>query len=99
MAALIGASAPFACRAANRPVLDTMTENEPSQYVSVTVLLVFGALTHQRDVPAMCEPLDEPQRELLPVILDGPTARIDRPIHEQFGSVAGRELRPRDSAS
>ena len=55
-------------------LLDTMTENEPSQYVSVTVLLVFGALTHQRDLPAPCEPLDESQRELLPVIFNGPAA-------------------------
>ena len=79
---------------ANCPVLDTMTENEPSQYMPVTVFLVFGALTEQRDVPATCEPLDESQCELLPVILNGPAARIDWPIHEQFGSVAGGELRP-----
>ena len=79
---------------ADRPVLDTTTQNYPSQYVSVTVLLILGALTHQRDVPATCKPLDESQRELLPVILDGQAARIDRPIHEQFGSVASSELRP-----
>ena len=66
--------------------------------MSVTPVLVFRAMAHQRDMSRSRELLDETQRELLPMILDGAASRIDWPVHEQFGPVTGREPGPRDSA-
>ena len=36
----------------------------------MALLPILGADAHQRHVPLFRQPLDQPQRELLPVILD-----------------------------
>src|SRR5262245_11282260 len=63
--------------------------------MTVTVLLIFGAVAHQGDVILAREVLDQSQRELLAVVLDRPAARVDRAVHEQLSEVLARELRPR----
>ena len=66
--------------------------------MAVTPFLIFRAVTHEGDVPRARELLEQTQCEFLPVILDTAAARVDWPIHEQFGSIAARELGLRDSA-
>jgi hypothetical protein len=39
--------------------------------MTVTAHLVFGAVTQQSDVALLCEPRNEPKRELLAVVFDG----------------------------
>ena len=65
----------------------------------MTLVLSFGAVAQQCDMPPAREPLDQAQRERLPVILDAAAARIDRPIHEQFGAVTASEFGPRHAIS
>ena len=56
--------------------------------------LLLRTVAHECYATATAEPLDEAQRELLAVILDGPAARIDGPVHEQLAPVLSHELRP-----
>jgi len=78
---------------------DAVTQNQFPEQTSVTPILVFRAMAHQRDMARAGEPLDETQSEFLSVILDAAAARIDGPVHEQFGSVPASKLGPRESAS
>ena len=55
----------------------TTTQNQSSKFVTMTLRLILGAVTHQRDAAGAREFLDETQRELLAMILDGSAARVD----------------------
>ena len=61
--------------------------------------LLFPAMAHQRDVPCRGEPFDQAERELLPMVLDGPAASIHGPVHEQLSAVLQKESRPADPTS
>jgi hypothetical protein len=60
----------------------------------MTAVLIFRAVAHQSDVTGTGKALNESQRKFLPVILDAAATRIDRPVHEDFGSIPAGELRP-----
>src|SRR5262245_27560968 len=64
--------------------------------MAVTLLLVFGAVTHERNVPFAGKLLDEAQRELLAVVLDRPALTVDRAVEKQFPPVGPSECGPRD---
>src|SRR5262245_9744452 len=64
----------------------------------MAVAFVLRAVTHDRDRPAFCETSDEPQRELLAVVLDRAALHIDRAIHEELLPVFTHERGPRDAA-
>jgi hypothetical protein len=46
----------------------------------VALCLIFGAVAQERHATRSSELLDEAQRELLPVILNGSAALVDRAI-------------------
>jgi hypothetical protein len=52
--------------------------------MSVTVLLLFRAVTEKRDRPALREMLQQAQRELLSVILDVPVPLVEPPSRNSF---------------
>jgi hypothetical protein len=60
--------------------------------------LVLCAMAHERDTATPGEPFDEPERELLAVILDCAASRINRAVHEQFAAVLPDKLWPGDAA-
>ena len=53
---------------------DFVAGDQSLQEVAMTLLLILGAVTHQRDVAFPREIFDQSQREFLAVILDGPAA-------------------------
>jgi hypothetical protein len=61
----------------------------------VTVHLILVAVTHQRDVSATPKLLNQPQRELLTVILDPIVGPIEgSTTAEEFEAVPTPEIRP-----
>src|SRR5260370_26948092 len=67
------------------------------EQVPVTTGLIFLAVTHQRDVSTPPELLDQPQSELLTVILDPLVGFIEaNAAVKQFTSVSTPEIRPTD---
>jgi hypothetical protein len=64
----------------------------------MAVRFVFGAVTHQRHGLSPAQLLDQPERELLPVILDGPAPRVNGTVHEQLAAVLLTKLSPGDTA-
>lgn len=64
----------------------------------MTPFLIFRTVAHEGDMPRARELLEQTQCEFLSVILDTAAARVDWPIHEQFGSITARdwahEIRP-----
>src|SRR5688572_6900937 len=60
----------------------------------VAVLLALGAVAHERHVAPARQLPDEPQRELLAVVLDRPALPVDRSVEKQFLPVASPERRP-----
>src|SRR5262245_49048869 len=62
--------------------------------MAMTLLLVLGAVAEQRHVAAPCQLLDQPQRELLAVVLDGGVVAIDCAVGAKLASIPPDELRP-----
>jgi hypothetical protein len=62
----------------------------------VTLLLILGAVAHQRHLASSRELLHQAQRKLLAMVLNGSAALVDRAIKEKLPSILPRELRPRD---
>src|SRR6266516_4401268 len=60
--------------------------------------LVFRAVAHECHAANPREPFDEPERELLTVILDRAVPRINGAVHEQLAAVLPDKLRPGDAA-
>ena len=60
----------------------------------MTLFLILIAVAHQRDVALRSQSLDQTERELLSMVLDAPTACVDRPVHQDFESVLAGEYRP-----
>jgi hypothetical protein len=60
----------------------------------MALILIFRTVAHERDVSRTREFLNETQGEFLSMILDGAATFVDRPIHEQFGSVTSGESSP-----
>ena len=61
-------------------------------------VLVLCTMAHERDVTVARELLEKTHGEFLSVVLDAPTAGVDRAIHKHFGSVVGRKSCPGDAA-
>lgn len=53
----------------------------------VALPLILVTVTDQRHSPSSCQSLDQAQRELLAVVLDGPAALVDGPIQEELFSI------------
>jgi hypothetical protein len=53
----------------------------------VALCLIFGAVAEECHATRCSELLDEPQRELLAVVLNGSAALVDRAIKEQLLSI------------
>ena len=70
-----------------QPALHPITENEPPQDVPVALLLILGAVAHQRHVAPSRELLHQAQRKLLTMVLDGSAALVDRAIKEKLLSI------------
>src|ERR1700681_248944 len=70
-----------------RPALHPITENEPPQDVPVALLLILGAVAHQRHPAPSRELLHQTQRKLLAMVLNGSAALVDRTIEEQLLSI------------
>src|SRR5262245_17762847 len=64
----------------------------------MTAGFLFGTMTHHGDGPGSGQPLDQPQCELLTVILDRAASSVDRPVHEELTSILADEPRPRDAS-
>src|SRR5262245_2923217 len=62
----------------------------------VALRCLFGTMAEQRNVAGSTERLQKPQREFLPVVLDGAVARIDAAALGEFRAVAAAELGPGD---
>lgn len=67
--------------------LHPIAENEPLQHVPMTLRLILVAVAHQRHRTAARELLQQAQRRLLAMVLDGPAALIDRAIEKELRSV------------
>ena len=63
----------------------------------MALLLIFGAVTHQRHTASSRELLHQSQRKLLTMVLNGSTALVDGAIKEELLSVFAGELLARDS--
>jgi hypothetical protein len=79
-----------------RPSLNAITENESPQEMPVALLLILGAVAHQRHPAPSGELLHQAQRKLLAMVLNGSAALVDRAIKEKLLSILPRELRPGD---
>jgi hypothetical protein len=55
--------------------------------VPVALLLILGAVAHQRDSAPSRELLHQAQRKLLAMILNGSAALVDRAIKEKLLSI------------
>jgi hypothetical protein len=80
------------------PELHTPAQNQFLEQMSVTLCLIFSAVAHERYMTRTGQRLEQAQCELLTMVLDAATARIDRPIQEELRPVATREPGPRYSA-
>jgi hypothetical protein len=67
----------------DRPALHPITENEPPQDVPVALLLILGAVAHQRHLAPSRESPHQAQRKLLAMVLNGSAALVDRAIKEK----------------
>src|SRR5437667_6818256 len=56
--------------------------------------LIFSTVAHERDVTGSSQELDQAQPELLPMIFDRRTSRIDRSHHQEFCAIFSRECGP-----
>jgi hypothetical protein len=74
-------------RPAGRPALHAITENEPPQDVPVALLLILGAVAHQRHPAPARELLHEAERKLLAMVLNGSAALVDWAIKEKLLSI------------
>src|SRR5882672_6213688 len=72
--------------------------DQRAQDMPVAPPLVLGAVAQKRHVLALREPLDQAQRELLAMILDGTAPLVDRAVEKKLGPVLLRERLPRDRA-
>ena len=66
--------------------------------MTVTLLLVFGAVAQERHIATPRKPPDQPERELLTVVLDRRIASIDNPGRLELGPILTCELGPGDAA-
>jgi hypothetical protein len=66
--------------------------------MAVTLLLVFCAVAQERDIAAPRKLTDQPERELLTVVLDRRIASIDNPGRLELGAIPACELSPGDAA-
>jgi hypothetical protein len=66
--------------------------------VPVALPLILRTVAHERDATTSPKALDEPECELLTVILVRAAPRINRAVHEQFAAVLADELSPCDAA-
>ena len=60
----------------------------------VALCLIFGTVAEERNATCGSELLDEAQRELLAVVLDGSAALVDRAIKVLLLLILAGELRP-----
>jgi hypothetical protein len=67
--------------------------------MAVTLLLVFCAVAQERDIAALRKPPDQPERELLTVVLDRRIASIHDPRRLELGAIPACEFDPGDPAS
>jgi hypothetical protein len=58
----------------------SITENEFPQDVPMTLQLILGAVAHERHRTLPGELLQQPQRKLLSMVLNGSAAQVDRTI-------------------
>jgi len=63
---------------------DSVAQDQRSQQMPMALLLVLIAVAHQCHSPLLRQPLDQPKRELLAVILDGPATRVDGAVQEHL---------------
>ena len=61
------------------------------------LLLILGAVAHQRYPAPSRELFHQAQRKLLAMVLNGSAALVDRAIKEELTLIPIRELRPGDS--
>jgi hypothetical protein len=63
---------------------DGILEYRCLQKVPMALVLLFSAVAQQCDVLLASETLDKAKRELLSMVLDVGTSRIDWTVHPQF---------------
>ena len=80
------------------PFRSATSENGLLQFVSMAAALIFRAVAQERDSTLSRELLDQAERELLTMILDGGAPRVNRAVHEQFAPVLTEKPGPRDAA-
>ena len=73
-------TAPSSHRPVHRRRRYTRFENESPQEMSVALSLIFGAVAHQRHPAPSRELLDQAQRKLLAMVLNGSAALVDGAI-------------------
>ena len=64
----------------------------------MTMRLIFGAVTKQRNRAAFAERLEEPKSKLLAVVFDRRIPTVDRSAFKQFVSIPAAEDCPSDFA-
>jgi hypothetical protein len=69
------------------PSLHAITENESPQDMPVALLLIVGAVAHQRHSAPSRELLHQAQRKLLAMVLNGTAPLVDGPVKKKLLSV------------